>query len=901
MNPSDPLAKYRLPKSDEESLPKQADKNPVDLLAKYRQKGNDKNLDVSDPISEAQQAKGIEPDTSEEFERLYEKGQAEALKGILSGVTGGLSRLIPGAKPKENIVTTANEAIGSILPIGAASKGVSAAGKALFSKPLLGLAAKSPKIAKGLSALGGLTGVGLTGAGFGALDEATESGEFKAPSIENAITHGASWAALDAGLSALGVGGRFVKGVIKKARATNKSRTDIINETLSELKDRGIDISTDAKTAETALSVLEDTPISQVRKEIKLSDQPQPSKSELVAKDILNKDIQSQGTDLKTKKIKQESFDKLDNTVVPNATPYFSGEFTIAKVAEESIDKQITELSEGFSPRAATKKELGENIQASLEDSFVKAKKVYDPLYEKAQKAAEKINITPEETARKAGEMLRKLEGYKVNPTGYKTTIKEIENVLEDAGFAIRRSEEGAFIEGVQSSEDSVAKLMELKRRLNKMANFDNIEPSIQSLLGSLSSSVKQDILKGLSKNPEALEAFQSAEKKFGETAEKFKKKSIKSARYSEKPEGIGISNASELENLKAIVSPEQYKQIERELLEKIKGMNLGKANGFYREVRPQMGGDARFLAEEILESKKPSRTSKIQSKIQEKIFDDLARTSLTGERPDAVMKYWKTPQGQQIIKNSLKGNPNEKQVLKYLEEQSLSDFSTSVVSPEGTINFDKFNKLLKDPATLENLRLMGGSEGVQFFKQLEEMSGQIEKVMIKPEPIIKAMSSAEKKAFEENLSRNFKEKIEAHHKKLTPEQLLFKETYEGKSPLIDKQLYKENTAFAREKFRDIRKQAEEDRLRNIFFKFEDFLDSYGKKGKAVLALLGIAKFRNDQLISVGLGYEALKKLLTSKSLQKEYRKAAASAKSGNINETINALTNFYDDFSQED
>jgi hypothetical protein len=280
--------------------------------------------------------------------------------------------------------------------------------------------------------------------------------------------------------------------------------------------------------------------------------------------------------------------------------------------------------------------------------------------------------------------------------------------------------------------------------------------------------------------------------------------------------------------------------------------------------------------------------------------YSDSTKSTLTGERPDKLMKYWKTPEGQQLIKQSLKGNPNEKEVLKYLEDQSLSDFSASVVSPDGTINFDKFNSLIKDPATLENLRLMGGEEGVQFFKNLEKMSKDIEKTLIKPEPILKKMTSSEKKAFEENLSRNFKEKIEAHHKKLTPEQKIFKATYEGKSPLTDKQLYKENTAFAKEKFRDIREQAEKERLRNLFFRVEDFIDSFGKKGKAVLALMGIAKFKGDQLISIGFGYEALKKLLTNKTVQKEFKKAANASKSGNINSTINALTTFQEEISKE-
>lgn len=910
MNQNDPLAKYRKKKTEPgeqtESKSEQVQSSPQaqdspqesDPLAKYRKTNKKESKLGRDVVSKQLREQGVEPDFSEEIERQSERGVAEAQRGLLSGATLGISKLAPILEPEEGLATDVMELTGSFLPIGFGTKGIQWAGRKLFSKPLMTIAKKSPLAAKSLGALGNLTGVGTVGATVAAAEEATSGGQLKAPSVDNMLEHGATWVALDAALSAVGATGRFTKSLIRKAKSGNKSRAEILDETLKQLRDQGVDISTDEKVAEKALSILENKPIQSVEKEIKLSNEPVSSKEKYIFNRTLTDETKKLGTDLKTKKVEQQHFDKLDKETDRLAEPYFPNQFQAVEIAEEAINKEVDAAIDSIAPRAETEQQLGKNVQTALEDTRNAAAAEYNPLYKEAEEAAKMIHVVPQETASKASQLIQKLEGIKVKPQGYAKVIQELENAMEDAGFVIRRSEEGAFVEAVSAEEVSLSKIMELKRRLNKMANFDNIESSIQDLLGTLAASTKQDVLKGLGKNKKALDAFQKAEKLFGETANKFKRKSVKGARYSEKPESIAklIRTPSGLEDLKKVVSPEQFAQIERELLEHMKSLPEDRAKSFYREMRPHLSADTRSVSEQIIESKaapaSPTKSVAQRNKIQQGIYDDLSKASITGQRPETSLKLWKTREGQQLIKNSLKGNPNEKEILKYLEDQSLADFSVSVVSPDGKIDFKKFNQLMRDPATVENLRLVGGEDAVAFFKQLESLSSRMDRNVSAISGKIDKSSPAERKALDKKLTEAGN-KILQRSKKLTPEQELFQKNY-GPEAATERKLSKEriNLKSSQEKAdRDIK---EKNKLIN---KFEDYVATYGTKTKTLLAALGISVFGPGFTVGAVAAYKSIKYLAKNQKVRSAIREAAS--KSTETVPLINAITKI-DEASQE-
>lgn len=913
MNPDDPLAKYR--KKKEAPIVEQPNaENPVeepvkeeDPLAKYR-KGSSK------------QKKDFLLDQLAESGTLEQKVLAETRRnegkfgrGVLSGATFGLSAGVPGLETQgEGGFSTAGDIVGSTaLPFGWATKG------ARFAlSPIIKLAKNSPKIMKGLNSLANLTGVATIGAATGAGHEATEEGGFKLPSVENALEHGATWAALDLALSGLGWTGRFAKNLLKKSNKLGKSKVEVLNETIEKLKEQGVNVETDEKIAQKALSILEDKPVAQIEKEIRLSEKPGMTKEEEVANKVLAENVQQGASDLKNRKVEQVKFDKLDKNAVKLAEPYLPKEFEAAEVAEEAINRELDQSIDSIAPRAETEQELGKNVQTALEDASNEARKVYNPLYEKAEEVAKTIHTVPLNTANKAVELLKKLEGVKVKPVGYDKVIRELTNALEDAGFVLRRSEhDNSIIEGISSGEVTVSKIMDLKRRLNKMANFDNIESSVQDLLGILGASVKKDVLKGLEKSPEALKAFQEAEKKFGETAEKFKRKSIKSARYTEKPESIAklIRTPSALEDIKRIVPQEQYAQIERELLEHMKGLKEDRARAFYREMRPHLGNDARSVAEQIIESKippaNPTRKAMQREKIQQGIYDDISKATLTGQRPETTLKLWKTKEGQQLIKNSLKGNPNEKEILKYLEDQSFADFSASVVSPDGTIDFKKFNELMKDPATVENIRLMGGEDAVNFFKHLETLSKHVEKNISAIEGKIDKLPASERNKINKVIFEKANERLKnVSKRKLTKEQELFEKTHGEKARLAGEEEINKAKVKGEERFRNMREANEDKRLLNeqreknkLLNRIDDFLRSYGTKAKGLLAIIGAIKFGPENTLVAGASYEALKYLLKNKKVRDAVRQAASKSKSTQIGPLINAITKIEEESLKED
>ena len=428
---------------------------------------------------------------------------------------------------------------------------------------------------------------------------------------------------------------------------------------------------------------------------------------------------------------------RLRDSVGIQLKPYLPGEFEAERIAEEAIDTELNSRIEDVSQRAVTEKQLGENIQQDLEKQIEFSKKETDALYDIAKEVEDTKKPNLKKTANKIVEQIQKLEAgdLTLKPEGYSKANTQLRQTLTDLGFGIEEDEAGRIVRAIKVKDIPLSQAVEVKRRLNNIINYDIGETSAQDLLKGPVSELRGDIRQGYGpKNSKARKAFEEAETKFGEFAEKKGKKSIRGMRSSEKPESVAkiIRTPSGLADLKDVVSKEQFAQIERELLEYMRGQNQEKAQAFYREVRPSLSSNTQSVAEQIIESKSPltspSRKVAQRQKIQEMVLDDVSKAVETGQRPDKALDLWKTKEGQQLIKHALEGNPNKSEVIKYLSDQSFSDFASSVVGTDGKINFTKLDKYLKDPATVENLRLIGGEEAVSFFKNLETLSGNISK-----------------------------------------------------------------------------------------------------------------------------------------------------------------------------
>lgn len=781
----------------------------------------------SNVVDKELQAQGYEPDITEEFERMYELGDTEAAKGLIAGGTLGISKLIPGLKPGDNIAALGSEFIGSFIPISGLAN--------VISKPLLNLAAKSPILQSQMSSLASLMGMATTGAVVGGLEEATKSGKFEMPSTEDVISHGAIWAAIDAAVRGVGFTGRFAKALYNAVKGSGSSEAKIMNELASRIGTESLGESPE-KISEKAIQILDELGQQKATKEISLSEKT-PSKTEKISERF--KDIETTASDLKEKKVVKLDFNKPDQKV---PKPYLPAEFEVEKIADEAINNEVNQAIEEFAPAAENEMAFGKDVIADIEATNKKVEEVYDNLYQEATKGTANKNANVEKTANSILDQLKKLSEHdlKTIPEGYKKVSGQLTSMLEDLGYTVIHDVNGKIDKLLKVNDVNLNKVIELKRRGNKLVNYDLKKTGAQDFLKGPLDSLRGDIRTsyGPKTSPER-KAFEKAETMFGENAERLKRQAAKTARYTEKPESIArlVKTPSGLQDVKQIVSPEQFKKIERSLLDHMKKMEEGRARAFYKELRPQLSRDAQAIAEQIIESKIPKKTpgkmELMRQKIKTSFMDDLAQSSITGERPDKALKLWKTNEGQQIIKEALNDNPNKKEILDYLTDQSFKDFSQSIMNEEGAIDFKKLKSLVNDKATAENIRMIGGDDAVNFLKQAEQLSQRVERNA----EIIKG-------------------KID-------------------KGSIRERKEVSELAAVRGEQ--KLGKIAEERQANDVFRKFEDWMKSLSEGNKVLMTIFGI-NFLGASTLGGGIvAAKVLERAVKSQALRTAFRRASSS------------------------
>lgn len=697
------------------------------------------------------------------------------VKGALSGATFGATENIEALKPQEyeDLVGTGKFA-GSMLPISKLLR--------FFGGPLVSLASKSPIFQKQLTSLANLTGAALAGGAYEA-GESLAKGEL--PSTDDMIEHGAEWALLDGALQAAGTTGRFVSNLIRKSKTTRKPAFQLLNETVEKLPKTGTE-----NIAEKAMEILEQEPAFSLK-------------------------------DLKEKRIEPQVLDRLTKETESLSAPYQPKEFKF-----EEIEKSFPEIEDvrldKIAPRAESEKVLGENIQKDIESRFEEAKQTYEPLYKLVEEQAENIKYTPKKTIDVAKNTLRELESLKTKPEGYQKVISTLESSLEDLG--IKPVSTRGF-EGLRIQEPiPLQGLMELGRRLNKIIDYDVVGSSIKDKLKPLVRSVKQDIRQALQeKSPNLSQVFDAAERQYGEAAAKFGKEPITKIREQGLPEKIAgaLNYPTAIQDLKSVLSTEQIAQVEREVLSKLNSLPHNKAQGYYREVANQLSPESRKLASDLIREKHPgSKDAQAIKKIESGVLGDLNRSINSGKRPEKTLNLMKTQKGNRIVENALKDNPNKQELMNYLRDQSLYDFSSSILDKEGKIDFKKLKEYLKDQATVDNIKSMGGHEAVAFLQNLESMS--------------------------KSLERNLK--------------------------LLEKLPAKpEGAAYGKER---LQKMARKEMP--IKFKLKDLSENLGIPTKTLLTVTGGLAFALPKTVLTGLAARILYKFVTNRKTQLAFKRAAS-------------------------
>lgn len=791
-------------------------------------------------------------------------------QGLESGLSFGLSKQIrkatdptynPEIEKSEHF--KGSEMAGSLLPL----TGV----QSILTTPLRKLAEKSPVLMRQAKALANITGSALTGAA----EEATKSAfKGEVPSADDLIEHGALWGAVDAGLQALGWGGRFAKALFSRAQKVVKPEWQVLNDVLTEAKISGSDISSPDRVAAKAMSILDKEPVEATAGK-ELLEGKKVARQEAKQANAVEKDIKQlkesskeriEPEALQNKKIEKKVFDKIDE-----ASPELAEVIQPESIHPNQLEKELGETSldnriNRIGPKSANNKEFGAEIQKEIETGMEAARKEYKPLYDKVKEGAKKIEYTPIEMAKVANETLQKLQSLKTKPAGYDTVIKQLENVLEDIGYIVLKNP-GGRVTGIKApvyESTNVGQTIELGRRLNEIINYDVLDRTIKDQLRPLARLAKSESKKALAHKPKLLQAFEQAETKFGEAAQKYGRESVTKIRKIEAAEGIDslIKSPTALEDLRKVLSPEKWSRVERQILEHMREMSHVNAQKYLNEISPQLSSKTRETAQKFVRSKLPRGKEANIKSTQEGVFDELADSFTRGVRPDKTLKLWKTVKGQDIVRKGLKNNPNAEEIIQYLEKQSINDFAKSVVKPDGKIDFKKFNELMKDKAFKENLKLTGGQEAVSFFENLEKLSSQIESNAKNFEKV-KATYTESGRGAEKIARTKAKSKIPSKEKKV------FNEAIERET--TEKAASKEQKGqIGKERLKKVGPYEEP-----IKFKLKEYYDTLGIPGKTLLGIIGLTGLGIPKGVAAYAAYKIIYKMATSKTARNAFMKAA--------------------------
>ncbi len=425
--------------------------------------------------------------------------------------------------------------------------------------------------------------------------------------------------------------------------------------------------------------------------------------------------------DLSTKRLTPEQVAerlKVRYEVEPRTVPQAGLEEEADALAETAARRRINQHAE----RAPSNEILGRTIGDEVEQALEAEKKVYRQLYVDSGDLLRTIYTkeTPK-TGTKIYELIESLESLKTKPAGYERIIKHLEEALEDAGWQLQRDAEGILENAVQTGETNLSKATELKRRLNEIVNFESIEADVSDRIMPVIKALKKDIDRALVDHPAARKAYKKAEKAFQKTAQKYGRDSIKGIRTTQAGEQIypSLLQPTTLSDLSGILSPQRWRQVEREILEKMHGQSYSAAQDTLREVDRFLTGDARQTARDIVNAKNKFHPSRRNLK-REGVLEDLADAMDTGARPEKTLTLWKTPRGRNLVEEALQGSPNREAMINYLESQTLADMASSVIGENSMISLPQLRNFLSDRNNMRNLQRLGGDDAVTFFQNLE-------------------------------------------------------------------------------------------------------------------------------------------------------------------------------------
>jgi len=292
------------------------------------------------------------------------------------------------------------------------------------------------------------------------------------------------------------------------------------------------------------------------------------------------------------------------------------------------------------------------------------------------------------------------------------------------------------LIENLESAEQTATRtandLVDLIQRSNQAVNYGS-ELRLQShRLSPVVSTLRSEVGEILSQNPLAYQLYRDANTLHARNAQIWGTRYMRNVRFSENPEQIISSSkkASNLRNLKQGINDPTIQGIaERAVIDKIteSGSLVGNKNDI-RNLSPELSPNARNSANALVDVKDPLTTTGGRAAIRNDILKDAAQAVNTGKRPEKILELMQTPKGYQIVKESLSGTPQSRELLKSFERLFLEDIVSSITDTSGVIDFRKAKNIFKNTEMKQVLEQMGGKNLIRKFEQLESFAKNFEK-----------------------------------------------------------------------------------------------------------------------------------------------------------------------------
>jgi len=617
----------------------------------------------------------------------------EAGKSYLSGATLGLTENVPGLKPTDISTLPESEQAGLSLIQGPAKiTGELAPQKLLFKIfKLPGYAKEGASLGK--KALNSLSNV-LKASGVGASEKAIKDVfQGKVPDYSDVVEHGVTWGAIDAAIQLGGSSGRAIKSLLERNSAAGRNSYEILNKFSRALEKKGIDLNKIEDVAEEALSFFEE----EAEKAEELASRPE---------------VKSKN--LRDKKVEELVFEKLEEKIPVEPKSPDLPEEKITEEAEQVTERELDTLTE----RAPDQQKLGSNTQKDVARRLRAVKAEYDAAYNIVSEASQELTPNANKIFRNNFTNYTRLaRDLRTNPEDYQRTAGLIEDIFTDLGIIFERNADEQIIGWSGSNPVTMDQLMELGRRTGKLAKYGNTRPRVRDAIKNINHGIKRLIREELEDIPGGVEMWNEAEKLYENRIETFDNPTISKLREKKyKTEDVAklLKTPTDLQRLKSATSPEQFKQIERELLSEMNDQSYDKAKKMYRELKRHMSEDSKKIADEILISKTPKGklTPLDKKKKTEKwVADQISKP--TKSKP--LMDKWTSKKGNNEIRESLKGNPNEKEIIKYLEDRKLYESAGKWIKDTGEIDYSSFSKEMQDPLNRKAIESVAGKDGLSF------------------------------------------------------------------------------------------------------------------------------------------------------------------------------------------